>query len=343
MEQVKLLSTTVILTVLIWWSADSLVNEAVSVNVTFEAVAEAAATDMLVEVDAPSKPFEMQISGPRRIVEDVLGQAPLHARLRVSDRNTGPAMIRLDRDMLKREMAEQWNEFRELTIVSVNPDSLPVTIDHWIKRDVNIVLKRLGLAYDVQPQPKPTFTTVRMRESRLQDLPEGQPLQIDVSGELERLLEEQPAGHSVTVTIPVTPDQRIFGRDARVMPGAVEVTATVKAQRGTASISTVPILVAVSFANLGKPYQAVTRDGTPLSLVTQTITVTGPADEVTRLTRGATRVYGIIHLKEDDLEQLDVLKLMTPEYHLPAGVNLAEAPPAIEFRLINTNFTETRN
>lgn len=340
MEQVKLLSTTIILTLLIWWSADSLVNEAVSVNVTFEAVPEAAATDMLVKVDAPSRPFEMQISGPRRIVEDVLGQAPLHARLRISDRSTGPATIRLDRESLKREMAEQWNEFRELTIVSVNPDSLPVTVDHWITRDVNIVLKRLGLAYDFEPQPKPTSTTVRMRESRLQDLPEGQALQIDVSGEVERLLKEQPAGHSVTVTIPVTPDQRVFGRDARLMPPTVEVTATVKAQRGTASISTVPILVAVSFANLGKPYRAVARDGSPLSLVTQTITVTGPADEVTRLARGATRVYGIIHLKQDDLEQLDVLKLMTPEYHLPPGVELAETPPAIEFRLTNVSAAE---
>jgi len=341
MEQVKLLSMTVILTVLIWWSADSLVNEAVSVSVTFKAVPEVAAPDMLVEVAAPNIPFEMQISGPRRIVEDVLGQAPLHASLRISDRTTGPATIRLDREFLKREMAEQWNEFRELTIVSVIPDTLPIILDHWITKDVNIVLKRLGLAYDVEPQPKPTSTTVRMRESRMQELPEGQPLQIDVSGEVERLLKDQSAGQSVTVTIPITPDQRIFGRDARLMPGTVEVTATVKAQRGTASISTVPILVAVSFANLGKPYRAVTRNGSPLSLVTQTITVTGPADEVSRLARGTTRVCGIIHLKEDDLEQLEVLKLMTPEYHLPPGVELTEVPSAIEFRLTNVSTTET--
>jgi hypothetical protein len=83
----------------------------------------------------------------------------------------------------------------------------------------------------------------------------------------------------------------------------------------------------------------VTRDGSTLSLMTQTITVTGPTDEVTRLERGTTRAYGIIHLKEEDLERLDELRLMTPEYRLPSGVSLVENPAPIEFKLIDTTAT----
>jgi hypothetical protein len=236
-------------------------------------------------------------------------------------------------------MAEQWNEFRKLTIVSVQPDTLPVIVDHWITKDVDVVMKRLTLAYDLEPQLQRTPVTARLRESRLNELPPGQTLNIDVAADVERLLKEQPAGKRVT--IPVTLDSRPFGPDAELTPGTIEVTATVKAQRTTAQVPTVPILFAVSFPNLEKPYRAVTRDGAPLSLVTQTITVTGPTDEVTRLLRGATRAYGIIRLKEDDLDQIDVLKLITPEYHLPRGIELAEEPPSIEFKLTNTASTET--
>lgn len=333
MEQVKLLSMTVVLTVLIWATADSLVNEAVSVSVTFDVVPAAGASDTILEAITPHEPYEMQISGPRRLVEDVQGQAPLSIRLRIPDRPTGRDEIHLERRMLKHEMAEQLNEVRKLTIVSVQPDTLPVMVDHWISKDVDIVLNRLALAYEVEPQLKRTSTTVRMRESLFNELPPGQPLQIDIAADFERLVKEQPAGQRAT--IPVALDSRAFGPGAELRPGTVDVTATVKAQRSTAQIPTVPILVAVSFANLEKPYHAVTRDGTPISLMTQTISVTGPTDEVTRLVRGTTRAIGIIHLKEDDLQQLDVVKLMTPEYRLPEGIVLAEQPPPIEFKLVD--------
>lgn len=332
---------TAVLTVLIWASADSLVNEAVSVGVSLEPVPAAGtgATGMVLEPATPGELFEVQISGPRRVVEDFQAQAPLHARLRIPDRPTGPADIVLDRGMLKRELAEQWNEFRKVTIVSVQPDTLPVIVDHWITKDVEVVMKRLTLPYDVEPQIRRTSVTARLRESQLSRLPPGQPLSIDVAADVERLLKEQPAGKRVT--IPVALDGRSFGPDAELTPGTIEVTATLKAQRMTAQIPTVPILFAVSLPNLEKPYRAVARDGAPLSLVTQTITVTGPTDVVTRLLRGTARAYGIIHLKEGDLEQIDVLKLITPEYHLPPGIELAEDPLPIEFKLTNATVNET--
>jgi hypothetical protein len=102
----------------------------------------------------------------------------------------------------------------------------------------------------------------------------------------------------------------------------------------TQQVPTVPVLVAMSFANLSKSVQAVARDGTPLTLVTQTVTVTGAPDAVARLARGETRAYGIIQLKEEDLETLGTVKLVTPEYHLPRGVELAATPSPIELKLV---------
>jgi hypothetical protein len=339
MEQVKLLSITAVLTLLIWASADSLVNETAFLSVSFEPVP-ASGSGLLIEAEKPQQVFELQVSGPRKSVEAIRAQAPLNVRLGILERPTGPAVIPLDRAMLKEELVAQWSEFRRVTIVSVRPDTLPVAVDHWVKKDVDLAMKRLTLAYDVEPQLKRPTTTVRMRESYANALPADQPPQIDMAADVDRLLKEQPVGQNVTITVPVTLDGRVFGPDAKATPSTIEVSATVKAQRRTAQIPTVPVLIAVSFANLDKPYRAVARDGSPLSLVTQTITVAGPTDAIARLLGGTTRAYGIIQLKEDDLEQLGVLKLMTPEYQLPKDVELVEPPPPVELKLIDPTVTE---
>lgn len=335
MEQVKLLSMTAVLTVLIWAGADSLVNEAISVRVSFEPVP-VADPNVLIEVDpvAKSQPFEVQLAGPRRIVEDVQDRStPLVVRLQIGDLPSGASAISLDKDMVERAISEQWHEFRKLTILSIQPSTLPVIVDRMVTKDVEITLRRLALAYDDEPQLKRTVTTVRMRESRYNELaPSGQRPQIDIAADVERLLRSKSPGRSATIL--VTLDSSPFGSDARFTPDTIEVTATVKADRDTAEIPTVPIKPVVSFANLGKAYRAISRDGTPLSLVTHTIRVTGSTDDVAALLHGETRAYGFIQLKEADLAELGVFKAWTPEFHLPPNIELAEQPDSIEFKLI---------
>jgi len=324
---------TAVLSVLIWASADSLVNETASLGVTFEVVPDAGASDMIVEPGPSTEPHEIQISGPRRDVEDIVAKAPLRVRLRIPERPTGTGRYPIDRAALKNTMAEQWTEFRKLTLVSVEPETLPVVVDHKVNRQVELTTSRLTLAYDVEPQFQRGAVSVRMRESRLAGLPSPDRPQVDLSSDIERLLKEQTAGQNVT--IPVTIDTRVFGPDAQMTPATVNVTATVKERRTTATIPTVPILFAVSVTNLSKPLKVAARDGSPLPLLAPSIQVTGPTDEVAKLVRGATRAYGILHLREDDLADLGRLKLMTPDYHLPPGVELAEVPSPIEFKLLD--------
>jgi hypothetical protein len=334
MEQVKLLSMAAILTVLIWAGADSLVNQVVSVQVSFEVVP-LDNTDMLVEItpEGRSQLYELQLAGPRRIVESVQSRdEPMVVRLKVADRPGGSWPISLDKGMVKRAMSEQSGEFGKLAVLSIQPPTLPINVDYMVSRDVDITLRRLTLAYDDEPQLKRTVTTARMRESKFSELAQpGQSPQIDIASDVERLLRGKTPGESATIF--VTFDSTPFGPDAEFTPDTVEVTATVKADRDEAEIATVPIKPVVSFGNLGKALHAVAQDGTELTLVTQTIRVSGPTDDVAALLRGDTRAYGFIQLKEADLAQLDVLRAWTPEFHLPPGLKLAAQPNPIEFKL----------
>lgn len=339
MDQIKLLSMTAMLTLLIWISADSLVNETVSLRVSIDPVAADSAQDMIVSPLSSHDVFELQITGPRRVVEDLQSRQRIQVEFPVSDRPTDTASIGIDRNRLKRDLTARWPEFGKVAVVAVIPNTMDVRVDHWVTRDVEIVLDRLTLAYDAPPQIPRTPVTVRMRESFLNQLPTRQRLQVSIGSDLERLLRERPAGESVSVQL--TLNVNSFGPEAVLSPSTITLTATVKAERMTAEIPTVPILFAVSSANLERHYRPVSRDGEPLDVLTRTITVTGQTDAVSALVRGVTRARGIIHLKQDDLEELDVVKVMTPEFNLPEGIELAKQIAPVEFMLIDVSLTKS--
>ncbi len=340
MEQVKLLSMTAVLTVLTWAGANSLVNETGVVRVRFEVVPRES-SDMLVEIApaAKSRLYEVHILGPRKAVEKVQTGEPLLVPWRVAERALGSAAVPLDRDALKRNLVDQRKVFRRLRVVSVEPDTLPIVVDRMVTHDLAITLSRLTLAYEDAPQLRRNTIVVHLRESVYRELTAtGDRLQADLSGELERLLRSKSAGQRVTVSVPLNPLP--FGRSAELVPDRIDVTATVMADRQTVEIATVPIKPVVSFANLAKSYVAVARDGTPLTLVTQSITVTGPTEEVEKLVRGDTRAYGFIQLKEADLEELGVYRARVPEFHLPPGIELAAQPQVVEFKLVSNSNNE---
>lgn len=340
MEQVKLLSMTVLLTVFIWAGADSLVNEVVSIRVSFE-VEPVADPDMLVELDPATKTrwVEVQVSGPRKIIEDIKKQGPMTARLRIEDRPAGTHDLNLDREMLRRALREQGATFDRLTVLSAEPPTIRIVVDHMITSELDITFGRLSLPYDEEPTSKTLFTTLRVRASRFAELggTERQK-QLDISSEVERLLRNKPRGEPASVTVAL--DSRIFGPSAILTPNRVEVDAVVKADRSEARIPTVPIKLVVSFSNLPKRFHAVARDGTALTLVTQTIEVEGPAEDIDRLARGETRAYGFIQLKQADLEELEVYKAWLPEFYLPSAISLVNTPKPIEFKLVRPDMAQ---
>ena len=116
MEQVRLLSMTTVLTLLVWASADSLVNETVRLPVAFELTPPPTAPAMRVAVadDAPS--FEIEVSGPRKVIEELKSRMPLRIRITVPERPTGTATMVLDRRDVREALAGQSSEFGKLSV-----------------------------------------------------------------------------------------------------------------------------------------------------------------------------------------------------------------------------------
>jgi len=326
MEQLKLLSMTGVVTVLIWAAADSLVHDTITVGVEFHVVPAIGSHNMVVNPVDKLQPFYVQLAGPRRMVEQAQAASPLSVRLQVPDQPTGEAYI-----PLKNAMDEQWREFSELTVVSVNPPRFPVYVDHSLTRELQLELKEdLGLQYDVKPQLDRSIVSVEMLQSHFNEYEAlGKPLRIAVDP--EQLLEDQPPGQAVEVPLTLVPSDWGFPEEATFTPSAITVSATVKADRVTREIGTVPILLAVSFANFGRSLRAVPPDGG--ILVTRTITVTGPAHQVERMSMGE-RPIGIIRLKEEHLEMAGTQLTFVPEFQLPPGVELAKDPEPVVLTLV---------
>ncbi len=334
MEQVKLLSMTAVLSLLTWVVADNMVNEATIVRATFELLPKAN-SDVLIDVapEAASQLYTIKLQGPRRFIDVVQKRERTKARLRIGDHAVGPTEITLDVESVKRALAETWSEFDQLTVLSVEPNTIPVVVDRLVSHEFTLTTRRLTLPYASEPQLKRSSIHVRIRQSRYDSiLDAGQALQIDISADLERQLRSSPASEPVTVLLSLDPRQ--FGPDAAFTPDSVEVTATVQAQRTTALIPTVPVKPVVSFTNLDKSFMAQSRDGTRLTVETVSIRVTGPSEEVAKLQRGESRAYGLIQIKESDLQELNIIKAWPTDFVLPPQIELAETPDPIEFKLV---------
>lgn len=321
---------TALLTVLIWAAADSLVREVGAIEVALKPVP--MQPSMIVDLDPQAYSVRVQFSGPRRFVESIRDRGPLTLQLPIPDQPTGNVTVSLNPLDVRRQLAERWTEFDRMSVTSVQPDSVPILIDHYRKEEVQLVIKKSTLAFEAEPRLQRASATARLRDSFLNMLAPDQALQYDLTPDLERMLKDQPIGQTVTLSIPL--DAKRIGPNVELTPSSVEVTVTIKADRVTESVPTVPVLVTMSFANLGRPIRAANRDGAPQSLVTLTIKVRGLASDVQKLMRGETRAYGMIHLKEDDLQQLNTVKLLVPDFHLPPGIELAEEPPPVELQLL---------
>lgn len=331
MAQARLLSMTAVLTALIWASADRLVNESVVMQATFTPIPADAKSTMLLTTRDGRDRLEVTLSGPRRLIDAVRTRGPLPVRIPVPESKTGPSSLRVDDEVLRRELIERSIDFDRLRVVSIEPREIELQVDHIVERPVDVTARVLALGYETEPQVRLNTVRVKLRESSAESLPDDERFTYEIGPEIERQLKERPFGRPQTLN--VTLDPQVFGPNAQFLPPSVEVLATVRSERVTQQIPAVPVLVATSVANLSKSLQAVARDGSPLTLLNQAITVTGTPDAIARLAQGGTRVYGIIQLKQEDLENVGQVKLVTPEYHLPDGVELASPPQPIELRL----------
>lgn len=326
MDQLKLLSMTALVTLLIWVAADSLVNETAKVNVTVMVSPEPGYPDMIVERPAEPRLHEVDVTGPRRVMSQLQLMDDLVVRLRVPHQPAGPTTV-----PLREALNDQWHEYRRLRVTAVTPPTLELTVDHLVTVDAALIIKPPQVTvFEVPPHLDRSTVSLKLRKSvHDQMVQEGRVPQIELDA--DALFQGQLAGTSVRM--PVTLDASPFGANATVTPKTVLVTATVSTRRVTAELTSVPVLLAVSFANFGRPVAAVTQDGEQLP-VFQNISVTGDPETIERLRAGETRVIGLIQLRESDFSQANEWRVVKPEFQLPPGVVLAAEPKPVEFKLV---------
>lgn len=323
MAQLKLVAMSAVVTVLVWMSADQLLTESATLQVTLEPVA-AAGDSYTLSARDPAARFQVVLSGPRDVITRFRESGPWTIQLPVEARTTGPISVPVLGALRKSR-----TQFSGLTVDSVVPEYLEVIVDREITRLLPVWVDKGTLEYDVDPTVEPDRVQVTISQQRFSAIPaEKRHLVLQAEG----LLRNRKKGELLSFPVPL--EAKVDGIDVKVVPAQVNLRATVRELHITDTIAAVPIRFSSS-VDLLNEYGIELRDQT--TLLTQPITVRGPAELVDRLVAGDIKVTGLIALNRDDTLDPGRYRAKRPTFvGLPPGVELAtpEAIESIEFRLV---------
>lgn len=320
-SQLKLLSTTVVLTLLIWVTADELqiVTAPLTLEVRFEP-REPGSTMQVLPIKAPAL-VKVQVSGTRRAVARAQARDPLPITIQLPDR---PSIARTQVDQLAELLREQPGPLRDLVLQSVQTPSVDVRIDRMMEVNVPVTVRRpTQLSFDTGPVLAPEQVRVRLWETVLKDLGGGVP-PIEVS--VDDYLRDQPRDQTFSVAVPIT--VRGCGPDASCEPSTVRATGKLAPPSVEQRLlNTVAIRACVSFENLRRGIMVDVEGGGQVATLALKVEGTREALETT------SSLYGVINLREDDLRNVGQTLEMTPDFILPPGVKLVGPQPKVRLTI----------
>ena len=200
-QQLKLILVTVVLTFVIWSTADQLLTDLVDVTVTVKPAPTGDPRIIVETVPAGRNTFQIRLEGPRRLVEQVRQEGLGLVSLPVRDQPNG--VYRID---VQRELSVYPEPFRGLRIVSVEPSHVQVAIDRLVTETMPVAVRTGALEYEVPPTAEPAQVEVTMRQSVLDTLgPQDRCVYVEV----ESLLGDRPEG--VALEIPGVPIEAMVG------------------------------------------------------------------------------------------------------------------------------------
>lgn len=324
MEQIKLMLGTVVLTLLIWTTADQLLSDTHEIEVTIVPVT-SGEHPAIVQTDPPGQTrFKLTVTGPRRRVEQLRDQArtgqlrPLS--IPVPDHISGTVNVDV-----RRALEGQSGQLLGLRVDKVDPPQVRVLVDRLTTVVMPVQVERGVMEFDVPPRADPAEVRVTLPESALANLAQVQ-LRLAVAD----LFLNQPAGESLT--IPGVPlPQKLGEVDIQTDPPTVTIRATLREQIKIGTIPAVPIAVQASPENFNR-FEVRTRDGR--TLISRAITVQGPPAVVDSLVAGRTPVTGRVVLTGDLVAQGGQFIELQPVFDLPPDVHLAAPVQPVELSLI---------
>jgi hypothetical protein len=327
MAQAKLLSMTVGLTLLIWVSADQLLQESQELAIRIKLVPAGTSSMSVAPVTVRSEPFRIKVVGRKTLVDRYASGEAINVTLPVSERPTGVHRLELQEEL------RAVPKFHGLTIEEVQPPQLEILVDHEITVPLPVRVDPGRLAFVSPPAVNPSQVAVTISEATLLGL-DGQRPGIPpdaryVTVYAERILADFPEGELFSQEVPLDP--RVAGVEVRVEPGKVRLEAKLQKRWRQVTIPAVPIRFEASPAIFNR-YFIDRRDN--LTLLTQSITVRGPAEVIAQIESGAIRIHGVISLTWPDADSVGSFRHVTPTLQLPPGVECVEGPASVEFRLL---------
>ncbi|MFQ5489643.1 MAG: hypothetical protein ACE5GE_02875, partial [Phycisphaerae bacterium] len=193
MEQAKLILGTVILTLLIWTTADQLLSDTAEIEVTVVPVA-SGDHPARVQTDPPGQTrFKLTISGPRRLVEQLRDQART-GRLKtfsipVPDHLSGAVNVNV-----RQALAGHTEQILGLRIDEVAPPQVRVVVDRLTTVAMPVHIERGVMEYDVPPRADPGEVRVTIPESVLMNMAQPQ-----IALQVADLFLNKPAGEALSI------------------------------------------------------------------------------------------------------------------------------------------------
>jgi hypothetical protein len=319
--QIKLLTTTLVVTLLIWATADQSLIGTREILAIIEPVPSGRG-DITITLDSRTlQPFRIRISGHKDGL-DRFREDPLRIQLPVT---RSPGSHTLD---LVQELRQHAAAFRAVSVESVFPQTMQVIVDQTVRKTVPVRVLPGGLDYDIAPTVEPDEVTILIAESgwnRIRDTADAA-----VTVNAAQFLAGQLEGKLIRKEIPLV-DPKLGDIPVRAEPDKLTLSASLREQRKVAALKAVPVRFE-SQIDIFNSFSIETREKEPL--LTQSIRVKGPAEVIDKLVSGEIKVLGVIQFTANDTVEGVGFRYYTPAFHLPAGVELMDEPAPVELRLV---------
>lgn len=207
----------------------------------------------------------------------------------------------------------------DVVVVQCEPSELPVRVMRMVTRDLPVRVE-LGrtLLLDGEPTPTPATISVRMPDSV--SVPDGaQAIAAVTADELDRVRGDGGAAGSGARTAMATirmPAWLAGVEPVQILPDSVSVSFRVRKEVDSFRISAVPVWFALPPTEDSGQWVVEVLDK-----FVNDVSLTGPADQISRIRSGEVTLKGLVELASDDL-----LRAVRSDRTVPAGGATGEQP-----------------
>jgi len=321
MQQFRLLSSTAILSIMIWLVADYSLTQTATIRVRI--LPKAADENAMRVAMAEGEPsvVEVRVAGKPTQVDELRSRAPLSVPLSISSRAAKTYRIRLDEE-LRKAIA-----LRDVDVQQVIPETIDIEVDRDTTVMMPVSVKTTGaIQYDIEPEADPTEVAVTISERALSQIPLDQR---SVIIEPDNYLIGAAHGVLGTEVVPLTPV--VASQSVLLNPDFVKLRFKIRDRVKETTISAVPIKIEAS-PDIFNGYTIEFKDAGPV--LTLPLTIKGPPVLVDRVERGELRIFGVVSLTAANKAAGASLQYTNPEFKLPKGIERAGDVESLEFKLV---------